>query len=79
MKPSRKVSRTSKTALTPTSDEFSRIVRTLDSIRRRSHPSIPEQLVAAIVQVEVDSGDDEVSAQRQIERLVNQYIEEHVK
>jgi hypothetical protein len=52
------------------------ILITIEKIRSEQFPGVPEDLVRQIIEVEASSVDDERFLMRQINQLVDRYIDE---
>lgn len=52
------------------------ILITIEKIRSEQFPGVPEELVRQIIEVEARSVDDERFLMRQINQLVDRYIDE---
>lgn len=56
------------------SDAVDDLLRTLEKLREEEYPSIPEELVQEIVEIENDFVEDRNEAQRRIDDLVDSYL-----
>lgn len=53
----------------------SNIAETLQTIRAEEYPNLPKELIAQIVEIEANYIDDRLEARRQIDALVERYLD----